>query len=184
MTQAGPITAEIWRWVAGYEGRYRVSDCGQVQSYFVQSGGNGEISTLPQQLLKLCADKNGYQRAHLRDGNGNMENAGVHRLVLKAFVGPCPDGMECAHLDGTRTNNCVDNLRWVTREENESHKILHGTSNRGERHNLSVLTNSDVRQIRGMFANGTSRQFLVDKYKVCRSTINRVISRKSWSHVK
>jgi hypothetical protein len=49
----------------------------------------------------------------------------VHRLVLEAFVGPCPDGMECCHEDGDSTNNRVDNLRWDTHEANVRERLEH-----------------------------------------------------------
>jgi HNH endonuclease len=50
----------------------------------------------------------------------------VHRLVLEAFVGPCPTGLECRHLDGDPSNNRLDNLRWGTRLENVADTIRHG----------------------------------------------------------
>lgn len=46
----------------------------------------------------------------------------VHRLVLEAFVGSCPENMECDHIDRNRTNNHLTNLRWVTRSENNRNK--------------------------------------------------------------
>ena len=49
----------------------------------------------------------------------------VHRLVLEAFVGPMPEAMETRHLDGNPANNCLDNLRYGTRAENEADKRLH-----------------------------------------------------------
>lgn len=42
----------------------------------------------------------------------------VHRLVLEAFVGPCPEGMECDHIDRDKLNNHVSNLRWTDRTGN------------------------------------------------------------------
>lgn len=49
------------------------------------------------------------------------------RLVLMAFVGPCPSNHECLHGDGDRTNNRLDNLRWGTHLENlldaERHRL-------------------------------------------------------------
>jgi hypothetical protein len=51
----------------------------------------------------------------------------VHRLVLKAFVGPCPEGMEGCHWDGDACNNKLDNLRWATHAENVEDSIRHGT---------------------------------------------------------
>lgn len=51
----------------------------------------------------------------------------VHRLVLEAFVGPCPPGHECCHRDGDPSNNCLDNLYWGTRSDNVRDAIQHGT---------------------------------------------------------
>ncbi len=50
----------------------------------------------------------------------------VHRLVLEAFVGPCPPGMQCRHLDGNPANNRLENLAWGTHAENAADKIRHG----------------------------------------------------------
>ena len=57
----------------------------------------------------------------------------VHRLVLAAFVGPCPVGYQCAHLNNVRDDNRVENLAWVTPKENISHKWLHGTMPAGDK---------------------------------------------------
>ena len=46
----------------------------------------------------------------------------IHRLVLEAFVEACPDGKECDHIDRVRTNNKLENLRWVTPKENQNNK--------------------------------------------------------------
>ncbi|KKL84217.1 hypothetical protein LCGC14_1966890, partial [marine sediment metagenome] len=35
---------------------------------------------------------------------GKIHRRLVHRLVLETFIGPCPEGMECRHLDGDQTN--------------------------------------------------------------------------------
>ncbi len=59
----------------------------------------------------------------------NKEHIGktimVHRLVAKAFI-PNPNNLpQVNHIDENKENNCVDNLEWVTSEEN----INHGTHN-------------------------------------------------------
>lgn len=43
----------------------------------------------------------------------------VHRLVLETFVGPCPDGMECDHVNRNRSDNRLKNLRWIPHNENQ-----------------------------------------------------------------
>lgn len=54
----------------------------------------------------------------------------VHRLVLEAFVGPRPDGMECRHLDGDPANNRLANLAWGSPVENASDRKRHQVERR------------------------------------------------------
>jgi hypothetical protein len=39
-------------------------------------------------------------------------------MVLFAFVGPCPEGMECCHENDVRDDNRIENLRWDTHANN------------------------------------------------------------------
>lgn len=41
----------------------------------------------------------------------------VHRIIWKMMIGRIPDGMEIDHIDRDRTNNTINNLRLVTRQE-------------------------------------------------------------------
>ena len=59
--------------------------------------------------LKPDIKKDGYLRVTLCQ-HGKTSRKYIHRLVLETFVGPCPLGMQCRHLDGNRSNNEVDNL--------------------------------------------------------------------------
>ena len=88
---------------------YAISNTGTVLSYR-QSGH--------WKKRKLLKTESGYLVVDLEDQKTHK----VHRLVLKAFVGPCPKGMECRHLDGNQTNNNLNNLRWGTRQENMDDK--------------------------------------------------------------
>lgn len=101
---------------------YEVSDMGRVRSWRVR-GHTTRRSSMPHLRRPTKAGK-GYFSVSGRTG---VKPKYVHRLVLFAFVGPCPEGMECRHLDGNRTNNRLSNLKWGTPEENTQDKIEHGT---------------------------------------------------------
>ena len=72
----------------------------------------------------------------------------THRLVLQAFVGPCPDSMEACHNDGNHQNNRLGNLRWDTKKNNAADRLKHGTHNRGERSGQAKLTEAQAYEIK------------------------------------
>jgi hypothetical protein len=111
------VRSEEWRPVAGFPG-YQVSDYGRV---FSSHSG----MTLKPQRTKAAL------QVFLRH-NGMTFQRRVHRLVLEAFVGECPPGMECRHLDGDWTNNVLGNLAWGTPKENMSDAFRHYAERSGE----------------------------------------------------
>lgn len=120
---------EIWKPIPGYEGYYEVSDQGRVRS--VDRIINGEkwgtiySRSFRGRVLLQGSDRYGYSKACLSK-DGVTWNAGVHRLVLMAFVGPCPGGMEACHNNGDPTDNRLVNLRYDTKSENRRDIISHG----------------------------------------------------------
>ncbi|MBN7395680.1 HNH endonuclease [Mycobacteroides abscessus subsp. abscessus] len=121
-------TREQWRPVVGFEGLYEVSDLGRVRTVpRLVSMGRG-YRTVPGRIRKYGhSTTHGYLIVGLsRPGKRRATTALVHRLVLEAFVGPCPDGMEACHFDGDKTNNRLPNLRWDTRRANQDDAIRIG----------------------------------------------------------
>lgn len=115
------IDQECWRAVVGFEGLYEVSNLGSVRS-LRRLASNGR--TVPARMIKLWNRYPGYKRAGLyRDGVQQFQY--VHRLILEAFNGPCPEGMEACHNDGNAANNTLSNLRWDTRRANADDRVLH-----------------------------------------------------------
>ena len=90
--------------------------------------------------------------ALLRDGV--QKSFSVHRLVLDAFVGPRPEGMECRHLNGNPKDNSLGNLKWGTPKENSEDAIAHGTWAHGERSGSAKLTEAKVMSARALYATG------------------------------
>lgn len=103
---------ETWRTVAGFDGRYEVSDRGRVRS-LVRAG------VRRRRLLKLHPNHRGYLRAVLTAADGSKRYARVHMLVAAAFIGAPPfAGATVDHLDRNKRNNARGNLEYVSRLEN------------------------------------------------------------------
>lgn len=125
-------------------------------------------------LMKSHKDKDGYLFVMLTRGYGKSISQKVHRLVLEAFVGKCPEGMECCHNDGIRDNDDLDNLRWDTRSNNHKDKRKHGTG-------VQLLNELQVRIIRKhkRIPRGY-RKFLANIFNVNDSVIKDVLYGRTW----
>jgi hypothetical protein len=129
---------EKWRPVAGSAGMYEVSNLGRVKSmartvvFMNQFGARCEQAVAEKILTQT---RNGRYPTVCLSIGGNHRAYAVHRLVLEAFVGPCPEGMQCRHFpDRDTRNNRLDNLSWGTPVENAADKVAHGTNNDGRKH--------------------------------------------------
>ncbi len=115
---------------------------------------------------------------------GKRKTYQVHRLVLLAFVGPCPDGMQCCHWDDHGDNNELSNLRWDYPEGNMRDKYRNGRIQKGESSPKSKLTNSEVRLIRRMIREKRHSLRKIGRiFGVNVMTIISVRSGRTWSHL-
>lgn len=101
---------EQWRVIEAWP-NYEVSDLGQVRSMPRERTAGG--------VLRPQANKAGYWHVALC-ADGVVKRVRIHKLVLEAFVGPCPEGQEARHLDDNRDDNRLANLVWGTRRENRA----------------------------------------------------------------
>jgi hypothetical protein len=171
---------ERWLPIPGYQGFYEASDQGRIRSLNRKVKlRNGRSRLVPSRVLRLTPDRLGYPRVGLsRDGQPRLFL--VHRLVLEAFVGPCPEGMEACHNDGDPANSRVDNLRWDTRAGNFADKRQHDTHNQGERHPMAKLAES---QVLAIYSDQRSERKIAADYGVSRATVGRIKRRESWACV-
>ena len=110
------VTDEIWKDVIRYEGLYQVSNLGKVRSVdrrIPNSVGSGTRLMLGKILSPSVCENPGYPSVVLSK-RGKTKSFHVHYLILNAFVGPCPIGMECCHKDGNRRHSCLENIWWNT----------------------------------------------------------------------
>lgn len=104
---------EEWIDVKGYEGRYKVSNLGNLMTFYRGKWLNKSIQI----------DKHtGYPCATLYMYN-IRKRKNIHRLVAEAFLNNPEEKEEVDHINGIRTDNRVDNLRWATRKENRNNPI-------------------------------------------------------------
>lgn len=117
---------ENWRSIEGFP-YYEVSSTGRVRSLDrTMRYPSGRVMTWRGRILSPKTDSKGAQQVGLRTEEGRTDTL-IHRLVLLAFVGPCPEGMECCHNNGNPADNRVENLRWDTKSENQKDRRAHGT---------------------------------------------------------
>lgn len=115
---------EIWKDIAGYEGKYMVSNLGRVKSVErMKWNGSGYYKT-PERILKARQNQDSYLYVRLCK-DGKVKACTIHRLVAQAFLDN-PDNLpQVNHIDENKENNHADNLEWVTCREN----MNHGTRN-------------------------------------------------------
>lgn len=134
-------------------------------------------------ILKPKLEHTGYYRVSLMtDVKNKRLTASVHGLIMLTFVGPCPEGMQCRHLNGVCTDNQLANLAWGTIQENHDDKQKHGTTARGETNGLSRLTEEQVREIRLLATQGISYKVIAKRFDISDTNITNIVRRDTWQH--
>ena len=75
-------------------------------------------------FLKQHDNKRGYLTVGIHTNN-KQTTLKVHKMVLDTYVGGCPTGCQCRHLDGNSCNNNLDNLCWGSQKENTADRNNH-----------------------------------------------------------
>ena len=100
---------EVWKDIAGYEGKYQISSFGNVKSLNYQNRG------YEKNIIPKLNDK-GYLWVILY--GGKRSNVLVHRLVATAFIENQNEYTCVNHKDENPLNNKVENLEWCTASYN------------------------------------------------------------------
>lgn len=165
------IEAE-WRDIPGYEGVYQINSVGIVR----KSDGS--------RIYKPVNNGSGYAEITLRSA-GKAKRHLIHRLVMLAFVGVCPEKMEVNHINGIRNDNRIGNLEYVTRQQN----VIHARDNLnpnyavGTRVGCSKLNEEKVREIRRLCKSGATMKSVAIAYSVSHRQVFDIVHYKYWRHV-
>lgn len=175
-----PETApEIWKAVPGFEGKYEVSNMGRVRS-LTHARGPRKVP----RPNKVWRDKDGYATVSLCVGkSGKTQYLRVNRLVLMAFD-RLPVGKEqAAHNNGDNQNDCLSNLRWASRSENEQDKFRHGTAPLGEKCPWSTISDEQARQVKSMIQQGLKPKQILEAVGCSLAIYKNIRFGSSWRHV-
>lgn len=151
---------EIFKDIKGYEGFYEISNFGNVRS----------TSYKGTRILKPSVTKNGYLNVVLCI-NQHKEHKLVHRLVADAFI-PNPLNYKTVnHKDENKLNNCVENLEWLSTEDN----------NRYSNHNM--LDKERVLKIPELIELGYTQLEIANYFNVSRRTIQFILNGDHWNNL-
>lgn len=168
---------EIWKPVVGFEGSYEVSNHGRVRSIPHYVNGKNPYTHKPfkrlikGKILNPTPNNSGHMTVVLKRGTPSRQ---VHRLVIEAFEGPCPKGLEVLHTDGNPQNNHLSNLRYGTRTENILDVFRIGKAWR-------KLTTEDVFQIRERLKAGATGAEIAHEFSISQSQVSNIRNGKNYS---
>lgn len=158
-----------FREIEGYNG-YIIYDDGRV------------YSSKTNKFLSYRVNKSGYRYVNLCN-NGKYKSVSIHRLVGKYFVDNLNDYKCLNHIDCNKQNNLYSNLEWCTIKYNCEHASKNGLLNikKGEESNLSVLTKSEVCNIRRLYnTTNLSMNNIANLYGVSKSNIYQIVKNIIW----
>lgn len=153
---------ELWKDIKGFEGKYQISNTGQVKSlsriYGTRKNPTKDV------IRKLVFDTDGYLMVSLPVGNSRIVSLKIHQLVAKHFVDGCIEGLFVCHRDGNKLNNNSTNLYFGNHTANVLDRYKHKTTR---------LTVEQVLYIRN------SKEFykdLAEKFGIPANYVNRIRS--------
>lgn len=177
--------SEIWKLIPGYDGNYMASSLGRIKSLariVTRRSRWGDICQYNYKERILSPSKSsrlGHLAVTLSD-NGRQITRSLHRLVLEAFVGPCPEGMECCHNNGIASDNRPENLRWDTHYANNQDRKKHGTDCLGSRHGMARITEE---QAAAILVDPRTAKEICAAYSVTKQMVYSIKSYKAWKHI-
>jgi hypothetical protein len=146
---------EIWKDIVGFEGRYQVSNIGNIRGLsrplIYKDGRKG---TLPGKPIKGVISSTGYICVTLDSKSRRL----VHRLVAEAFLPQQKYRVIVNHIDGNKANNCLNNLEWATYAENNHHARAKGLNRQhGENCNLAKYTDQFINAVKAVHSKYHAR---------------------------
>lgn len=159
---------EVFKDIQKFEDKYQISNTGKVR--------NKKTGL----LLKPKYNQKGYQYVNLCINHFKSVKWYIHRLVGFHFI-PNPEHKpQINHKDGNPSNNNVDNLEWVTNEENQRHAVLNNLHFQGEEHKDSKFTNDSIKLLPQLVKIGFSIKEINQLTGVAIQNLKKIFNGKTW----
>lgn len=152
-------------------------------NYYATKSGDIFSRIGEEKVLKGSITKYGYKRVCLRF-HGKKADHPVHRLILEAFIGRCPKGMQACHNNGDKLDNRLSNLRWDTPKENHLDKWRYNYGQCGHRHpRTKISLRSALKILEAKYVSGKRHwgcKEIAKKLGVSRSQVQRIANGYEW----
>ena len=159
-----------WRDIPNYEGLYQINKSGLVWSCDrVVARSNGKPNVIRGKLIDVVVDANGYNSVSLTDINHRTKKYLLHRLVAQTFIPNLENKPEINHKDGNKSNNCVDNLEWVTRYENQAHAVKFGLTSAWTNPHMKKMSDAALKVNNKPVLCITTGEIFANHLDACRS---------------
>lgn len=176
---------EIWKKVDGYE--YEVSNLGSIRSLSrIVLCRYGKFRTHKGRLLKPSLTKStGYLHVKLCK-DGKEKAISLHRVIATTFLPGYDSMFDVNHKNGIKTDNRVENLEWMTRQQNIQHSYDNGlqVSLKGTDHGNAILNDLSIMVIRDACSTKRYSQRSIALYfKISQQTVSDIYHKKIWRHI-
>lgn len=162
----------------------KISQIANASMYTIYEDGRIFSKYVNRFITPILDRKVGYYRIALKLDSGGKSHFLVHRLLAIHFI-PNPENKEeVNHIDGNKLNNSINNLEWVTRNENMAHAHkLKLRDNSGEGNPINILSEQDVLDIYNSLIDGARVSDLALKYNVSQPTIADIKAKRNWQYL-
>jgi hypothetical protein len=167
---------EEWRPIPSAPG-YEASSLGRVRCWRPRNG-RAKPPERPR-LVKPTPGKDGYLGLSVSI-DGVVSRRPVHTLVLEAFKGPRPAGMQGRHvIENNLANNTPDNLEWGTPQQNQADRRKHGTAPVGVANGCAKINDKLAAEI---YLSEGRHADIASRFGIDRTVVGKIKLGRAWAH--
>lgn len=144
-----------------------------LNEYGIKICENGDAYNMKGKKLASYCDRIGYMKLSLTLPCGKRKTVSVHRMLALAFIPNPENKSDVNHRDGDKKNNSIENLEWLTHQENIFHAMKTGLMNQTGRPEKSERDE----QIRSLHKEGKSIKSLAKMFMVSDGRIRQIINK-------